>query len=81
MNNYESTEHPDADVVTVARLAEYFNVDRSVARKWLVKNGFKMRFIRLEETGNQLSAALSRGEATEAINWRKTQGFRVKATK
>ena len=51
MNNYDSTEHPDADVVTVARSAEYFNVDRSVARKWLVKNGFKMRFIRLEKPG------------------------------
>jgi hypothetical protein len=74
-NNF--IERPDADVATVERLAECFGVDKSVCRKWLVKNGFQMRFIRLKESGNQLCAALNRQEAIAAINLRKAQGFRV----
>ncbi len=69
--------NPDANVVTVAWLAECFGVKKSVARKWLVKNGFQMRFIRQEENGNQLCAVLSRSEAVAAMKSRKAQGFRV----
>jgi len=43
----------------------------------LVKNGFQMRFIRLEENGNQLCAVLSRSEAVAAMKLPKAQGFRV----
>jgi hypothetical protein len=78
MNRSNFVEHPDADVVTVARLAECFGVEKSVCRKWLVKNGFQMRFVRSEEKGNQLCAALSRQQAGAAINLRKAQWFRVK---
>jgi hypothetical protein len=77
MNRSNFVEHPDAGVVTVARLAECFGVEKSVCRKWLVTNGFQMRFIRLKESGNQLCAALSRQEAVAAINSRKAHGFRV----
>jgi hypothetical protein len=77
MNKNNSIEFPDADVVTMERLAESFGVEKSVCRKWLVKNGFEMRFIRVKESGNQLCAALNRQEAIAAINLRKAQGFRV----
>lgn len=72
-------ESPNADLVTVLQLAGYFGIDRSGCRKWLIREGFKTRRIRLEETGNQLSAALSRQEAQQAIARRKSQGFKVKS--
>lgn len=40
----------------------------------LVKNGFQMRFIRLEENGNQLCAVLSRSEAVAARSCRRHKG-------
>jgi hypothetical protein len=49
MNTKSFIEHPDSDVVTVAELAERFSVERSVCRKWLAKEGFRTRRIRLEE--------------------------------
>jgi hypothetical protein len=79
MNNKNKfTERPEADVVTAERLAGCFDIHRSGVLKWLKKNGFVTRFIRLEETGNQRSAALNRQEALAAINLRKSQGFKVR---
>jgi hypothetical protein len=40
-----------------------------------------MRLVRLPQTGNQASNALSRSDALEAISLRRKEGFRVKLTK
>lgn len=75
--NQQHIEDPNADLITVEQLSQRFNIDRSNVRKWLLKNGFTFRHIRLEEAGNQLSLALNREEAAKAIALRKAQGFRV----
>jgi hypothetical protein len=77
MNPKDRIEDPDADLITLEQLAIKFGIDRSGVRKWLVKQGFKLRFIRLPESGNQLSAALNRPEANRAIALRKSLGFKV----
>jgi hypothetical protein len=70
-------EDPDVDVVTLHQLSRQFGIHVTNVRKWLLKEGFRFRFIRLEESGNQLCAALNREEAAQAINRRRKQGFRV----
>ncbi|MGA8654523.1 MAG: hypothetical protein WB586_00100 [Chthoniobacterales bacterium] len=72
-------EDPDADLVTLEQLAATFDIHRTGVRRWLVKEGFQLRFIRLPESGNQLCAALNRQEAQAAIALRRKLGFRVKA--
>lgn len=67
--------------MTVVELARLFGVERSVARRWLHRHGFQMRLVRLPQTGNQASNALSRSDALEAISLRRKEGFRVKLTK
>jgi hypothetical protein len=79
MRKFDKIEDPQADLVTVGELARRFNIDSSNARKWLIKEGFKLRFIRLPEARNQLCAALNRQETKAAIMRRRELGFRVNA--
>jgi hypothetical protein len=75
--NLEDIEDPNADLITVEKIAIQFNIDRTGARKWLIKEGFKFRRILLEENRNQLCLALTRRDAAEAIRRRVSFGFRV----
>jgi hypothetical protein len=77
MNTNDPILSPEADVMTVAQLALCFGVERSVCRRWLNRNGFRLRLVRLQESGNQLNGALSGAEAREAISLRKAKGFKV----
>jgi transposase-like protein len=65
------------EVVTLAELARRFGLDKSNARKWLQRNGFKFEKVRSEEARNQLILALRREDAEAAIELRRQQGYAV----
>jgi hypothetical protein len=61
--------------VTLRELAEEMGLDRSNARKYILKAGFTFTKVRTPESGNQLTLALSREEAEAVLELRKSQGF------
>jgi len=65
--------------VTVERLAERFEVHRTVCQKWLAQNGFEFCRVRLKERRNQLCSAILKADAQKAIILRKSQGYLVRS--
>jgi len=63
--------------MTLRQIADRFDVDRSVARRWLLKEGYEFVEVRDRERGNQMVAALPINVAADALHHRKDQGFLV----
>jgi hypothetical protein len=68
----EGTEY-----MTLRQIADRFGVDRFVARRWLLKEGYEFVEIRDPQRGNQMVAALPIDVAAEALHRRNDQGFTV----
>jgi hypothetical protein len=71
-------EQYGAKVIRLEEIAARFGVERSVARKWLDKEGFSKRFARFPATRNQKTFVLNRDDYHKAIQLRKERGFEVK---
>jgi len=67
--------------MTLRQIADRFGVDRSVARRWLLKEGYAFDEVRDRERGNQMVAALPWDIAADALHRRKDQGFAVLGVK
>ena len=63
--------------MTLRQVADRFGVHRSVARRWLLKEGYEFEEVRDRERGNQMVAALPWEIATDALHRRNDQGFAV----
>lgn len=61
--------------VTLGELAERIGLDRSNARKWVLKSGFSFFKVRDPRTGNQLVAAVTADEAETLMELRQDQGY------
>ena len=56
--NSERTTSVSQPYVLLTKLARDLGMDRSHARKYVLRNGFTFLHVRTAETGNQLSLAL-----------------------
>jgi transposase-like protein len=65
------------EIVTIAEVAQRLGMDRSHARKWLLKNGFSFLRVRSAKARNQLTLALHKADAEAAVELRKQQGYLV----
>jgi len=63
--------------MTLRHIAERFGVNRSVARRWLLKEGYEFVEVRDRQRGNQVVAALPIDIAADALHRRNKQGFAV----
>jgi hypothetical protein len=63
--------------MTLRQIADRFGVHRSVARRWLLKEGYEFIEVRDRERGNQMVAALPWDIAADALHRRNDQGFAV----
>jgi len=63
--------------MTLRQIAERFGVARSVARRWLLKEGYEFVEVRDRQRGNQVVAALPIDIAADALHRRNKQGFAV----
>jgi hypothetical protein len=66
-----------SEYMTLRQIAHRFDVHRSVARRWLLKEGYEFIEVRDRERGNQMVAALPWDVAADALHRRKDQGFGV----
>lgn len=62
-------------VVTLGELASRLGMDRSNARKFVLKSGLAPLRVRTPETGNQLSLALRESEAEAIVQLRQSMGY------
>ena len=67
----------DRTLVPLAEIAKRLGLDRSNARKWLLRNGFHFLKIRTPETRGQLTLAMPEQDVQAAVELRKRQGFPV----
>jgi len=67
----------DQELVPLAEIAKRLGLDRSNARRWLLKNGFRFLRIRTPETKGQLTLAMPEQDVQAAIELRKRLGFSV----
>src|SRR5215204_3901877 len=67
--------------MTLRHIADRFGVHRSVARRWLLKEGYEFIEVRDRERGNQMVAALPWDSAADALHRRNDQGFGVVGVK
>jgi hypothetical protein len=65
------------EYMTLRHIADRFGVHRSVARRWLLKEGYEFVEVRDRERGNQMVAALPWDIAADALHRRNDQGFGV----
>jgi len=65
------------ELVPLTEIARRLGLDRSNARKWLLKNGFHFLKIRTPATRGQLTLAMPEEDVNAAIELRKQQGFPV----
>lgn len=66
-----------SEYMTLRQIADRFDVHRSVARRWLIKEGYEFIEVRDRERGNQMVAALPWNIAADALHRRSDQGFTV----
>lgn len=64
-----------SDYVTLKELADILGLDRSNARKLVLKYGFTPLRLRTKESGNQVSLALTKEDADRLLEIRNAQGF------
>ena len=64
------TEH-----ITLTEVAEAINLDRSNARKYILKRGFSFSRIRTNESRGQLTLALTQEDAEAVKELRRSEGF------
>jgi len=69
------------EYMTLRQIADRFGVHRSVARRWLLKEGYEFIEVRDRERGNQMVTALPWDIAADALHRRKEQGFGVVGVK
>ena len=67
--------------MTLRQIADRFRVHRSVARRWLLKEGYEFIEVRDHERGNQMVAALPWNIAADALHRGNDQGFGVAGVK
>lgn len=63
------------DFVSIKQLADELRMDRSHARRFVIKEGFTFQKMRTEDSRNQLTLCLSREEAEKIKTHRKELGF------
>jgi len=61
--------------VSIKHLAEELGMDRSHARRYVLKLGFKPQKRRTQDSGSQLTLTVSRQEAEAILKQRRDQGF------
>jgi hypothetical protein len=66
-----------SEYMTLRQIADRFGVHRTVARRWLLKEGYEFIEVRDRERGNQMVAALPWDIAADALHCRNDQGFSV----
>jgi hypothetical protein len=69
------------EYMTLRQIADRFGVHRSVARRWLLKEGYEFEEVRDRDHGNQMVAALPWDIAADALHRRNDQGFAVVGVK
>lgn len=65
--------------MTLKHLAEKLGMDRSHARRYVLKLGFKPQKRRTVDSGNQLTLTVTSDEAEAILKYREDQGFAQKA--
>jgi len=63
------------DYISIKHLAERLGMDRSHARRYVLKLGFKPEKRRTRDSGNQLSLTVTADEADAILKHRTEQGF------
>jgi len=63
------------DFITLKSLSENLGMDRSHARRYVLKCGIRPKKRRTLDSGNQLSLTVSRAEADEVVRRRTEEGF------
>lgn len=65
-----------SEPVTISEIATKFGIDKSGARRYLLKKGFTFLRIRRRVTGNQEELALDEAEYLRALKVRREDGYR-----
>lgn len=65
----------DDEYISIKHLAEKLGMDRSHARRYVLKLGFKPEKRRTADSGSQLSLTVSSDEAESILKHRQAQGF------
>lgn len=65
----------DEGYISIRHLAEKLGMDRSHARRYILKLGFKPAKRRTSDSGNQLTLTVTQDEATSILKHRQEQGF------
>lgn len=67
----------EKDFVTIMEISKKLGIERSNARKYIIKSGFNFIKVRTEESRHQLTLALPINEANKLYNQRLSEGFNL----